>query len=162
MPRTLALALVALPFVTPPAAAQEVKWHHDYTAARKEAAETGRPLLLDFGTESCFYCKKLDATTFRDPKIVARLNGGFVAVKVDANKHPRLTAALEVESFPTLVLAGADGKVIGRHDGYAEVSELTALLNKAPAPRAPVAAKPASPTADLDALFPEIAAKLDR
>ena len=162
MPRMLAIAIVSLPFVTSSALAQEVKWHHDYTAARKEAAETGRPLLLDFGTESCFWCKKLDATTFRDPKIMARLNAGFVAVKIDANKNPRLTAALAVESFPTLILATAEGKVIGRHDGYAEVSELNALLNKAPAPRAPVAPKPTSPTADLDALFPEIAAKLDR
>lgn len=162
MPRMLAIALVTIPLITASASAQEVKWYHDYAAARKEAAETGRPLLLDFGTESCFWCKKLDATTFRDPKIVARLNAGFIAVKVDADKNPRMTAALQVESFPTLVLATAEGKVIGRHEGYAEVSELTALLNKAPAPQKPAAPKPTSPIADLDALFPEIAAKLDR
>lgn len=162
MPRTLFAALVALLATSGAAVAQDVKWFTDYTAARKHAVETGLPLLLDFGTESCFYCKKLDATTFRDPKVVARLNAGFVAVKVDANKYTRMTAALQVESFPTLILATADGRVIGRHEGYADVGELTALLNKAPAskPRPPTP-KPAAAN-DLDELFPEIVAKLER
>lgn len=159
MPKVLFVSLAALFFTSGVAVAQDVKWFTDYTAARKHAAETGLPLLLDFGTESCFYCKKLDATTFRDPKVVARLNAGFVAVKIDANQYPRMTAQLQVESFPTLILATADGRVIGRHEGYADVGELTALLNKSPAPK-PSAPKPA--TNDLDALFPEIAAKLER
>lgn len=161
MPRTLFSSFVALFVTSGAASAQEVKWYTDYAAARKAAVESGRPLLLDFGTESCFYCKKLDATTFRDPKVVARLNAGFVAVKVDANKFPRMTAALQVESFPTLILATADGRVIGRHEGYADTSELLALLNKAPAP-APSQPKPRPTPPDLDALFPEIAANLDR
>ena len=49
---------------------QEVNWRHDYTTARKEASETGKPLLMDFGTEACVWCRKLDATTFRDPRVV--------------------------------------------------------------------------------------------
>lgn len=161
MPKVLFVSLAALLLTSGAAVAQDVKWFADYNAARKHAAETGLPLLLDFGTESCFYCKKLDATTFRDPKVVARLNAGFVAVKIDANKHARMTATLQVESFPTLILAAADGRVIGRHEGYADVAELTALLNKAPAAKPqPPAPKPAAN--DLDALFPEIAARLER
>ncbi len=161
MPKVLFAALAAV-FVTAGAAgAQDVRWYSDYSAARKHAAETGLPLLLDFGTESCFYCKKLDATTFRDPKVVARLAAGFVAVKIDADKHPRLVAALQIESYPTLVVASADGRVVGRHDGYADAAELLALLSKAPAAK-PLAPKPQSAANDLDALFPEIAAKLER
>ena len=163
----LVLVLAALPFVGGRASAQ---WRTDYSAARKEAAETGRPLLLDFGTDACFWCKKLDATTFRDPQVVKTLNERFVAVKVDAQRNPRLAEALQIESYPTLVLATPDGKVIGRHVGYADVAQLTALLGKAPAPAAP---KPPAPVmekrvakdeidAGLAALFPEIAAALDR
>ncbi len=169
----LMLVLAATPFASGTASAQEVKWRNDYAAARKEATETGRPLLLDFGTDACFWCKKLDATTFRDPKIVKLLNEQFIPVKIDANKHPRLTEALNVESFPTLVLATPEGKVVGRHVGYAEVAQLTGLLGKAPAPvpakaiapAAPVAKKPQTKEeldAGLAALFPEIAAALEK
>jgi len=130
-----------------PAAAQDVKWRHDYQAARKEAAAAGRPLLLDFGTENCFWCKKLDATTFRVPAVVEQLNGRFVLVKIDAEKDEWLARAAAVDSFPTLVLLSPDGKILGRHVGYADTAQLTALLAKAPA-----SPPPASGAADLLAL----------
>ncbi len=114
--------------------AEGVKWRHNYADALKESAETGKPILLDFGTDNCVYCRKLDATTFRDPRIVAMLNERFIPLKIDAHKEPRLTEAVAVESFPTLILASPEGKLLGRHIGYADVSKMTALLNKAPAP----------------------------
>lgn len=162
------------------ATAQDVRWRHDVAAARKEAAETGKPLLLDFGTESCGWCRKMDATTMRDPAVVKALNERFVPVKVDGNREDRLASALGIEAFPTLVLAAPDGKVLDRHTGYADPARLLGILAKAPAPApkpAPVAAKPPAPRpspdddwkrakakidADLTALFPEIAAGLPR
>jgi thioredoxin-related protein len=175
-------------FVGGSAHAQEVRWRNDYVAARREAVETGKPLFLDFGTEACFWCKKLDATTFRDPKVVKLLNERFIPVRIDASREARLTGALQIEGYPTLILATAGGKVVGRHVGYADVVQLTALLNKSPTPTPPhVPGAPAvSPVpaaliappapmseaekqqrrkaeldAGLTALFPEIAAALD-
>jgi thioredoxin-like negative regulator of GroEL len=110
-----------------------MKWRHDYDAARKEAAATGRPLLFDIGTEACGWCKKLDATTLRDPAVVRALNDRFIPVRVDAGKNAKLADGLGAEGYPTLVLAAPDGKVVGRHAGYADVAQLTALLRKAPA-----------------------------
>jgi len=112
--------------------AQDVAWRRDYAAARKEATETGRPLLLDFGTEGCVWCRKQDATTFRDPRVVKLLNERFIPVKIDAERENRVTQALGIESFPTLVLASPEGKVLGRQVGYADVAQLNALLGKAP------------------------------
>jgi thioredoxin-related protein len=137
MPRTPLSAPAVLVFVVfvaseCQATAQEVLWRHDYATARRESTETGRPLLFDFGTEACVWCRKLDATTFRDPKVVKLLNERFIPVKIDADKHAKLTSALGIESYPTLVLATAEGKVVGRHPGYADVAELMAFLNKAP------------------------------
>ena len=128
-----AALLVAALASAAPASAQDVAWRRDYAAARREATDTGRPLFLDFGTEACGWCQKLDATTLRDPNVVALLNERFIPVKLDGNKEQRLTAALGVEGFPTLVVATADGKVVGRHAGYADAAQLTALLGKAPA-----------------------------
>lgn len=169
MPR-LPLLVVALLTLAGPAAADDVAWRHDYAAARKEAADTGRPLLLDFGTEACGFCKKLDATTFRDPAVVKALNAGFIPVKIDAHAERRIAEALHVEAYPTLVVAAADGKVVERHAGYVDGPQLLAMLTKAPAPaKAKPAEKPAEqprrPDVDaaaLDALYPKIAAALAR
>lgn len=167
------------------ASAQGVQWRHDYAAARKEATATGRTLLLDFGTDNCFWCRKLDATTFRDPKIVQVLNDRFIPVKVDANQHEQMTAALGIDGFPTLILATPEGQVAGRHVGYATIAQIFTLLDKAP-PIRPAAAPQVGPTrtqprsgtdgfdpekqraikqrldADLAALYPKIVASLNR
>jgi thioredoxin-related protein len=158
MPRTGFLSFLAIVFAsffsfTSSANAQEVNWRRDYAAARKEATETGRPLLMDFGTAGCTWCVKLDATTFRDPRIVKMLNERFIPLKIDANREIRLVQALGIDSYPTIVLASPEGKVLGRQVGYAEPAEMVALLAKAPAkpaanppspPREP--ANPASPS----------------
>jgi uncharacterized protein YyaL (SSP411 family) len=99
---------------------QEVGWREDYNAARREAQDKGLPLILDFGTDNCFWCKKLDETTFRDPAIAAMISGRFVPLKVDARKYAVLTEALRIQSFPTVVLAAPDGKILNTLEGYME------------------------------------------
>src|SRR5215471_12593740 len=85
-------------FVSPGSAAwaQEVNWRQSYNAARREASQKGKPIIIDFGTENCFYCRKLDATTFRDPAIVAALNDQFIPLKLDAEREAALTQALRI------------------------------------------------------------------
>jgi uncharacterized protein YyaL (SSP411 family) len=112
------------------AVAQEVQWRHEYGAARREAQEKGRPLFLDFGTQHCFWCKKLDATTFRDPMIVSILNERFIPLKVDADKEPVLTETLRVQSFPTLVFAAPDGQILDMFSSYVEPAVLNEHLQR--------------------------------
>lgn len=107
-----------------PVAAQALSWRTDYNSARREAAEKGRPLLLDFGTESCFWCKKLDATTFRDPTVVELITNQFIALKIDAEREVKLTQGLQIHSYPTLLLAAPDGKIITVIEGYLEPAKL--------------------------------------
>ena len=143
-------ALTVMVAASGTAFAQEVQWRHDYAAARKESAATGRPLLLDFGSENCIWCQRLDASTFRNPNVIALLNDKFIPVKLDGNREEQLTQALNVTGFPTLVLAAPDGKVLGRKDGYLDAAGMTAMLNRATVPAKPAAPAPPpkSPSAD--------------
>ncbi len=111
--------------------AQEVEWRTDYNKARQEASDKGRPLILDFGTENCFYCRKLDATTFREPAIVTLLNKSFVPLRIDANREAGLAEALRVERFPTLVIAAPDGKILAVQEGYVDGLRCNELLQRA-------------------------------
>jgi thioredoxin-like negative regulator of GroEL len=111
-------------------AGDPVTWRTDYNSARKEASERGLPLLVVIGTENCFWCKKLEAGPFRDPAVLAQLADNFVTLKVDANKEPTLARALKVQSYPTLVLAGPDGKIHGFIEGYLESDRLIDNLKR--------------------------------
>lgn len=113
------------------AEAQEVTWRQDYNAARREAQEKNRPLILDFSTQNCFWCAKLDTTTFRDPIVAKLINDRFVPLKVSAEQNPQLTEVLRIQSFPTLVLAAPDGKILGTLEGYLEAAKLHGHLQTA-------------------------------
>jgi thioredoxin-related protein len=111
--------------------AEDVNWRTDYTAARKEAAEKGRPILLDFGYEGCTYCRKLDATTFHDAEVIKRLNASFVPLRIDIEKDPRhLAEQLGLQKYPTVVFATSEGHVLGSVEGYQEPRPFQANLDR--------------------------------
>lgn len=109
---------------------QEIKWRSDYQKARQEAAEAGKPLVIDFGTESCYWCKQLDAKTFRDPRVISLLNEQCIPLKIDANENATLTEALRISSFPTLVFASSNGRILGFQEGFVEAPRMKELLEK--------------------------------
>jgi thioredoxin-related protein len=131
--RVIALCLSSLVLSVPHSVAADpaVKWRTDYNAARKEATEKGRPLFLDFGTEECYHCRRLDQNTFKDPRIIQLLNDYFIPLKIDANREPALTQALKIQAYPTLVLASNDGKILGLIEGYMEANRLMDHLTRA-------------------------------
>ena len=99
-------------------AADPIPWHTDYVAARKEAEEKNRPMVVVIGTQDCFYCRKMETGTFADPNIIAMVNAKFVALKIDAAAHPEFAKAMRVSVYPTTILAGSDGKIHGFLAGY--------------------------------------------
>src|SRR5437870_4796216 len=104
-----------------PGPAQEVEWRTDYAAARKEASDKNLPLVIDFSTENCFYCKRLDATTFREPAISTLMNERFIPLKIDAGRDSILAERLAIQVYPTLLFASPDGRILDRPvTGYVE------------------------------------------
>lgn len=129
--RSAVMALVGLALTLAYGLSEEIRWRFDYNAARRDAAHHGKLILLDIGTEQCFWCKKLDAVTFRDPTVIRLLEGRFIPIKVDANREPRLVSALHVQSYPTLLVAAPDGRILERHEGFVGPTEMKRLLDSA-------------------------------
>src|SRR5579859_1614280 len=99
------LSVLALLLFAPLAVAQTSVWRLDYNAARKEATEKNRPLVIDFVTDNCVWCKKLDATTLQDPAVLKLLGERFVPLKIDAERDTTLATKLQIQVFPTVIIA---------------------------------------------------------
>lgn len=126
------LVLVAVGLLTPSlSAADPIAWRTDYNTARKEAQEKQLPIMLVVGTEECFYCRKLEANTLSDGRIRSLTASGFIPLKLDANREPALAKALKVQVYPTMVLAGPDGKIHGFIEGYLDADRLAEHLKRA-------------------------------
>ncbi len=69
---------------------QEINW---IPIEKLEAAQKKHPkkVLIDIYTDWCGWCKRLDATTFKDPKIVDYLNKNYYCVKLDGEEREDIT-----------------------------------------------------------------------
>jgi len=120
------------------ATAQTIAWKNDYSAVRREATEKSKPIFLEFSTENCVWCRKLEATTLRDQAVITALADRYICMKVDGDRNATLVNALNVTTYPTIVLANVDGKILTTLEGYQEADKLLEQLNHyAPASPAP-------------------------
>ena len=127
LPVACALVVLLVPRL---AHAEPVRWRTDYETAMREATAKGLPLLVNVGSVDCFWCKQLDGKTFIDEEIRKILNTRFVPLKLDGNKHPKLTQDLKVEKYPTLIFASAEGTILGYRAGFIEIPALKEQLVK--------------------------------
>jgi thiol:disulfide interchange protein len=113
-----------------------VRW----TAAESAGATaraSGKPILYDFTAEWCGPCRVLDAVGWSDAEVAALVNSNFVPARVvdrvrEEGKNPAWIDELQrrygVGAFPTLVIAGKDGKAVAVAQGFAGKEKLVEFL----------------------------------
>lgn len=103
-------------------------WERDLSAALRRGGKENKVVMVDFYTDWCKWCDKLDQTTFSDEKVLRALDG-VVAVKLNAEDGGRTEAErLGVEGYPTVVFFDANGKEVGRIPGYLPPGEFLEQL----------------------------------
>ncbi len=116
------LTVLILTIVITTAAAEEIEWILSYDKALTKAGETNKPIMIDFYTDWCGWCKKLDKNTYIDSAVVAK-SSEFVSVKINAEKDRKSAAAHGVSSYPTILFLDKTGKEIWRINGYKTASQ---------------------------------------
>ncbi|NOZ79553.1 MAG: DUF255 domain-containing protein [Acidobacteria bacterium] len=109
-----------------------VDWTRSWDAAVKKARSKNRTILIDFYADWCIWCRRLDATTYRDPKVVAFLTDRVVATKLNVDKREgrSLSTKYHVDGLPTILLLSADGRELGRIPGYMPAGQFLDRLNQ--------------------------------
>jgi len=75
---------------TPQAAEGTITWMN-WDDAVKAAEKNKKKVFVDCYTDWCGWCKKMDASTFKDPEVVAYMNKHFYAVKFNAEQKEPIT-----------------------------------------------------------------------
>ncbi|MCT2224741.1 thioredoxin domain-containing protein [Microbacterium paraoxydans] len=70
-----------------------VDWYPWGEEAFAEARRRDVPMLISIGYSTCHWCHVMARESFADPETAARINEGFVAVKVDREEHPHVDGA---------------------------------------------------------------------
>jgi thioredoxin 1 len=93
----------------------------------KKALLSGKPVLVDFGANSCIPCRQLRPIL----KEVGKEYVGKASVLViDVYKHQRLASDYGVRLIPTLIFFDSKGKEMFRHMGAMEKEKIVAKLKE--------------------------------
>ncbi|WP_136717262.1 DUF255 domain-containing protein [Halorientalis salina] len=94
------------------AADTKVEWREWGPEAFEAASRSGKPVLLSLSAPWCAHCHEMDATTYSEPRIAANINDGFVPVRVDVDRHPRVRERYNMGGFPSTVFCTPEGDII--------------------------------------------------
>ncbi len=89
-----------------------VEWREWGQDAFDEAEAADVPVLCSLTATWCDHCHEMDAETYAEPRIAAHVNDGFVPVRVDVDRHPRVRDRYNMGGFPTTVFLAPDGNVL--------------------------------------------------
>lgn len=128
-----------------------IEWLSLEDAVRANAAEP-KMIFIDFYTEWCGWCKKMDANTFANPQIAELMSKHYYAVKFDAEsdqvinfngkeyrlntegRRPAHEIAIEFAThnarlgYPTFVVLDEDMNKLRAFQGYKTVDALKQIL----------------------------------
>ncbi|HMK66630.1 MAG TPA: cytochrome c biogenesis protein CcdA [Thermodesulfobacteriota bacterium] len=109
------LALAALILGTWLIRGPGVSWDPYSETLLAEAAQSRKPIIIDFYATWCTPCRELDEVTFHHPEVVKRGNRDFVMIKVDVTKagnplNERLLKQYAIKGVPTVLFLDPAGK----------------------------------------------------
>ena len=130
-------------------AQSEIQWL-EIAEIETAVANDPKPVFIDLWTSWCGWCKRMDATTFKDEKIIAYINANFHPVKFDGehksdvlfkgktykfvNKgrrgyHELAAAILQGKmSYPTFVVLNEEFQIMQSLPGYRTADEFLPIL----------------------------------
>lgn len=106
-----------------------------YTSLDKgleKAKENDMIMFVYFRSESCGWCKKFEAESFKDVRIIKILNENFILVTLDTVKQSQLATSMRVRGTPTEVFLKSDGTEMkdARIRGYVDADTFLQSLNE--------------------------------
>ena len=105
-----------------------LSWLDSLDEALAQAARDERLVLADVRSDGCGWCDKLEAETFTDARVAAKL-ATFTLVKIDFNRQRDLALQWGVRGTPTTVVLDAEGTVIKTLEGFRPPDDYLAFLN---------------------------------
>jgi thiol:disulfide interchange protein DsbD len=92
-----------------------IDWHSYSQQTLRQAAEQGKPVIIDFYADWCTPCRELEQGTFHQADVVRQAQKDFIMIKVDVTQggnplHEQLLKQYGIQGVPTIVFLDARGQ----------------------------------------------------
>src|SRR4051794_6873121 len=113
-----------------PARAERVSWFVRYDQAAAASRKSGKPMMIDFYTSWCGWCKKLDRDVYTDSD-VCKLADSFIPLKINAEVYPKIAAKFGVNGYPNIFFIDPNGKQLNVIGGYTPPQNFARFMRQA-------------------------------
>lgn len=79
------------------------------------ALKSGKPVLVDFGSNSCIPCRQMRPILHEVKK---EYSGKAEVIVIDVYKHKSLSREYKIRMIPTLIFFDSNGKKVHSHQGF--------------------------------------------
>ncbi|MFM1801399.1 MAG: Thiol:disulfide interchange protein DsbD [Planctomycetota bacterium] len=111
-----------------------LNWLKDYSEALATAVENQRPVWLQFTGPWCPNCHRMDRESFKHPSVIEQLTKHFIPAKISTEDDVELALSFGFTQLPATVLISPDGKILAKHEGFADPEKLKQLTIQAGVP----------------------------
>ena len=106
-----------------------------------DSTKSGKYAIVDFYTDWCGWCKKMDKEVFSQSDVSSRLSREFVTIRIDAESNnpitykgkkttPRIfTGMMNVQGYPTLIVFNPKGEPVTQLPGYVDAKTFMMFLD---------------------------------
>jgi thioredoxin-related protein len=119
----------------------QIQWL-DFDDGLARARSTKKPIMINFYTDWCVYCKKLDRETLQDTEVARTLESGFIAIRLNAENgethlsyrgksfsHAEFSRYFGVTAFPSIAFLNDKGEPITMVPGFVPAPQFSVFLN---------------------------------
>lgn len=105
-----------------------MEWLINLERAKEESVKTKKNILLQFEMDGCGGCKKLEATTYKNQKVIDEMNEQFVPLKLDLIKDKEARRNLGAYWTPAIYFLDQNGNSYYHFNGYLPADEFRAMM----------------------------------
>jgi protein disulfide-isomerase len=109
-----------------------IAWADNYASAQRQAADTGKPMILYFTGTWCVPCRVMKRQVWADKEVKILVNCRFIPVAIDVDNpdDAALLARYSIGSTPVTIVTDAQGNALRWRAGGISKSDFLELLNE--------------------------------
>ncbi len=109
----ISLLLIPLLFLGTLPTYGEIVWEESFKKGIEQAKLRNSPVVIDFYTDWCGYCKVLENKIFPDPE-VSKLLENFTTLRINGEEYPDIAGNFKVSGYPTVLFLDKNGAYLDR------------------------------------------------
>ncbi len=115
-------------FYVPP---NDIAWAEDYATAQRQAARSGKPMVLYFTAKWCVPCRVMKRQVWADVQVMELVNAKFIPVAIDVGdpENAEIMSSYKIAGSPVTVVCESQGKVVDWRTGGISKPEFLELLD---------------------------------